>query len=72
MIGHVVTDQSVAGESGVRPYIYVEDVRATVERIASSGGHVLEQPFAEGNLTVALFADLAGNVLGTWQFGFGS
>jgi uncharacterized protein len=72
VIGHFVTDQPVAGESGVRPYIYVDDVRATVERIAASGGGVLERPFAEGGLTVSVFADPAGNVLGVWQFGSSS
>jgi len=69
VIGHFVSDQSVAGDSGVRPYIYVDDVRATVEQIAANGGEVLEQPFAEGSLTVSLFTDPAGNVLGVWQFG---
>jgi hypothetical protein len=72
VIGHFVTDQSVAGDSGVRPYIYVDDVRATVEQIAANGGEVLKQPFAEGSLTVALFTDPAGNVLGVWQFGSSS
>jgi predicted enzyme related to lactoylglutathione lyase len=72
VIGHFVTDQSVAGEAGVRPYIYVEDVCAIVERIAAHGGEVVKQPFAEGELTVALFADPAGNVLGAWQFGSSS
>ena len=69
VIGHFVTHGSVAGDSGMRPYIYVDDVRATVEQIEACGGEVLESPFAEGNLTVALFSDPAGNVLGVWQFG---
>ncbi|MGA9874742.1 MAG: VOC family protein [Solirubrobacteraceae bacterium] len=72
VIGHFVTDQSVAGESGVRPYIYVEDARRTAERIAANGGVILKEPFAEGHLTVAIFADPAGNVLGVWQFGSSS
>ena len=72
VIGHFVTDQAVAGDSGVRPYIYVDDVRATVERITAHGGSVRKQPFAEGKLTVALFGDPAGNVLGVWQFGLSS
>lgn len=72
VIGHFVSDQSVAGDSGVRPYIYVDDVRTSVERIVANGGVVLRQPFAEGSLTVALFTDPAGNVLGVWQFGSSS
>jgi uncharacterized protein len=69
VIGHFVSDQSVAGDAGLRPYIYVDDVVATVERIVAHGGAVRRAPFAEGDLTVALFDDPAGNVLGVWQFG---
>jgi uncharacterized protein len=68
VIGHFVDEQPVAGDAGVRPYIYVEDVPATVERILANGGEVLKTPFAEGDLTVAIFRDTAGNVLGIWQF----
>ena len=68
MIGHFIDEQPVAGDAGVRPYIYVEDVPGTVERILANGGEVLEVPFAEGDLTVAIFGDVAGNVLGIWQF----
>jgi uncharacterized protein len=69
VIGHFVTDQDVAGEAGVRPYIYVGDVDTTVHEIAKRGGRVVREPFAEGALTVAVFADPAGNVLGVWRFG---
>jgi uncharacterized protein len=72
VIGHFIDDQPVAGDAGVRPYIYVEDVPATVERILANGGEVLKTPFAEGDVTVATFRDPAGNVLGVWQFSRGS
>lgn len=68
VIGHFIGEQRVAGDAGVRPYIYVDDVAATTERILAGGGELLEWPFAEGNLTVAIFRDPAGNVLGIWQF----
>lgn len=68
VIGHFVDDQPVAGDAGVRPYVYVEDVAATVERILANGGELVKTPFAEGDLTVAVFRDPAGNVLGVWQF----
>jgi predicted enzyme related to lactoylglutathione lyase len=68
VIGHFVDEQPVAGDAGLRPYIYVEDVPATVERILANEGEVLKAPFAEGDLTVAIFSDPAGNVLGVWQF----
>jgi uncharacterized protein len=69
VIGHFVSDQQAAGDSGVRPYIYVQDVPASAKLIAANGGVILKQPFAEGNLTVAHFADPTGNVFGIWQFG---
>jgi uncharacterized protein len=69
VIGHFVDDQSIAGDAGVRPYVYVEDVPVTVERILANGGELVRTPFAEGDLTVAVFRDPAGNVLGVWQFG---
>jgi uncharacterized protein len=69
VIGHFVKEQEVAGDAGVRPYIYVEDVDATVQEIANHGGRVVKEPFAEGALTVAVIADPADNVLGVWRFG---
>jgi len=69
VIGHFIREQAVAGDAGVRPYIYVDDVSATTARILAGGGEVIERPFAEGNLIVAIFGDPAGNVLGIWQFG---
>ena len=69
VIGHFVDDLSVAGEAGLRPYIYVERVDGTLEKIAAHGGEVVTAPYAEGDLWVATFRDPAGNVLGVWQRG---
>ena len=69
VIGHFVPDAAVAGEAGVRPYIYVESVRATLERVTASAGVVVDAPYPEGDLCVATFRDPAGNVVGVWQRG---
>lgn len=69
VIGHFIDDQPVAGDAGVRPYIYVDDVPGAADRILANGGELLQEPVAEGDLTIAIFADPAGNVLGVWQFG---
>ena len=69
VIGHFVDDQAVAGEAGVRPYIYVDDIDATIEKIAANGGELATAPYAEGDLWVATFRDPAGNVVGVWQRG---
>jgi len=69
VIGHWIADLPVAGEAGVRPYIYVERVNDTLGRITASGGEVVTAPYPEGDLWVATFRDPAGNVLGVWQRG---
>ena len=69
VIGHWMPDLPVAGEAGVVPYIYVEHVDDTLPRVLASGGEIVREPYAEGDLWVATFRDPAGNVLGVWQRG---
>jgi uncharacterized protein len=69
VIGHFRADDPVAGEAGVRPYIYVEDVDETLKKVAANGGSMVTYPYAEGDLWVATFRDPAGNVVGVWQRG---
>ena len=69
VIGHFIPDSAVAGEAGVRPYVYVESVDDTLERVSAAGGQVVEAPYPEGDLWVATFRDPAGNVVGAWQRG---
>jgi hypothetical protein len=69
VIGHFVADLPVAGEAGVRPYVYVERVDETLERVVAQGGEVVTEPYPEGDLWVATFRDRAGNVIGVWQQG---
>ncbi len=67
VIGRWVTDQAVTGSDGLRAYIYVADVEQTLTAILASGGQIVTAPYPEGTLSVALFSDPAGNVLGIWQ-----
>ena len=69
VIGHFVTDQPVAGEAGVRPYIFVGSVDETLEKVVAQGGEVVAAPYPEGDLWVATFRDPPGNVVGVWQQG---
>jgi uncharacterized protein len=69
VIGHFMSDMSVAGEAGIRPYIYVESVDDTLNLIAANGGEVVTEPYPEGDLWVATIRDPAGNVVGIWQRG---
>jgi predicted enzyme related to lactoylglutathione lyase len=67
VIGHFVADQPVAGEAGLRPYVYVEDLGETLERVVAEGGEIVTPPYPEGDLRVATFRDPAGNVVGLWE-----
>ena len=67
VIGHFVNSQAPTGDDGIRPYIYVDSVTDTIAEITGHGGTITKDPFPEGNLTVALFQDPAGNTVGIWQ-----
>jgi predicted enzyme related to lactoylglutathione lyase len=67
VIGHFVADQPVAGEAGLRPYVYVEDLGGTLEKVVAEGGEIVTPPYPEGDLRVATFRDPAGNVVGLWE-----
>jgi uncharacterized protein len=67
VIGHFVSDMSVAPGAGMRPYVFVESVDDTLSQAAAHGGQVLTRPYPEGDLRVATFRDPAGNEIGVWQ-----
>ena len=67
VIGHISSEHAVAGEAGVRPYVYVENVDETLAKVTANGGAVVAAPYPEGDLRVATFRDPAGNVVGVWQ-----
>jgi uncharacterized protein len=69
VIGHFMADLPVAGEAGVLPYVFVERVDETLEKVVAQGGEVVTPPYPEGDLRVATFRDPAGNVIGVWQQG---
>jgi uncharacterized protein len=69
IIGHFMTDLPVAGEAGVVPYIYVQDVDETLAKVTQAMGEVTGQPYPEGDLWVAMTRDPAGNAIGVWQRG---
>lgn len=67
VIGHFMRDLPVAGAGGVRPYVFVEDVHATLDRVTANGGEAATPAYPEGDLMVATFRDPAGNEIGVWQ-----
>jgi uncharacterized protein len=53
------------GDPRVTVYIQVDDLDAYMERVAQAGGRVLTPAMpATGTVTIALFADPAGNTIG--------
>jgi hypothetical protein len=69
IIGHFMPDLPVAGEAGVIPYVYVQDIDEALARVPGAGGEVTTKPYPEGDLWVAMTRDLAGNAIGVWQQG---
>lgn len=69
LIGHWIRSRAPSRESGIVPYIYVNRIDETVQRIAASGGEMVKLPYPEGDLWVATFRDPAGNLIGIWQAG---
>ena len=69
IIGHFMPDLPVAGEAGVIPYVYVQDIDEALARIPGAGGKVTTKPYPEGDLWVAMTRDPAGNAIGVWQHG---
>jgi uncharacterized protein len=69
LIGHFTADLPVAGEAGVIPYVYVQDIDASLARVPEAGGEVTTKPYPEGDLWVAMTRDPAGNAIGVWQHG---
>lgn len=72
VIGHWESEFAAVGQNGIVPFVYVDRVKPVIERINANGGQIVKSPYAEGNLTVALFRDPMGNVLGIWQQGSSS
>jgi predicted enzyme related to lactoylglutathione lyase len=69
VIGHFVAGAKVAGDAGVRPYVFVSDVPETLEKVVAHGGAVAIAPYPEGELVVAVFRDSEGNTIGVWEGG---
>src|ERR1700753_2488310 len=61
VIGHWRTDLEPAGEAGVRPYVYVEDLGAARDRAGGQGGEVAAAPYHEGSVPVAIGQGSAGD-----------
>ena len=50
----------MAGEAGIRPYVYVERVDDAFDKVAAHGGELVTAPYPEGDLWVATFSTWPG------------
>jgi uncharacterized protein len=67
MRGAFETALAISREPGVLPYIYVADINRAMELITEHGGTIVRPRYDEGDVWVATFRDVAGNVMGIWQ-----
>jgi predicted enzyme related to lactoylglutathione lyase len=67
LIGRFDPGRAVSREPGFLPYVYVDDVHATVRDVVAAGAEVVTPVYPEGGLLVATFRDPAGNLIGAWQ-----
>ena len=68
--GAWVTGRPIAREPGLLPYIWVDDIDATLAQAAAHGGEVVEPRRHDGpdsTSWIAMFRDPAGNLIGLYQ-----
>lgn len=66
VIGHFVRGEPAAPDTGILPYVYVDDLDRALRRVEEHGGAVAQAPRPEGTLSVARIRDPEGNLLGVW------
>lgn len=69
VIGHWRPGPPAAGDGGIVPYVYVEDLDGAVSRATERGAELVTPPYPEGDLRIATIRDPGGNVVGIWQSG---
>jgi predicted enzyme related to lactoylglutathione lyase/uncharacterized glyoxalase superfamily protein PhnB len=68
--GAWVTGREAAREPGLLPYVWVDDIEATVGLVEAHGGEIVKAATPDapgGNCWIASFRDPAGNVMGLYQ-----
>lgn len=68
--GAWVTGRKISREPGLLPYIWVDDIDATVAHAAAHGAEIVEGPHPDlpgSTSSIATFHDPAGNVIGLYQ-----
>jgi uncharacterized protein len=66
VIGHFVPGDPAPEGTGILPFVYVDDVRSTLESVGRHGGRTEHAPRPEGSLLVATVCDPESNLIGVW------
>lgn len=68
--GAWVTGRKISREAGLLPYIWVDDIDATVGQAAAHGAEIIASPHPDhpgSTSSIATFHDPAGNMMGLYQ-----
>jgi predicted enzyme related to lactoylglutathione lyase/uncharacterized glyoxalase superfamily protein PhnB len=68
--GAWVTDRTAFSSPGLLPYIWVDDINATLDQAETHGATVVDRPHPDhpgGNCFIATFRDPAGNIIGLYE-----
>lgn len=68
--GAFVTERRASSDPGLLPYIWVDDIAASLQKIESAGGKTVESPHADhpgSACYIATFRDPSGNLLGLYE-----
>ena len=66
VIGHFIVGEPSPARTGILPFVYVDDVDATLDDVERCGGSVASSARPEGSLRVATVRDPEGNLVGLW------
>jgi predicted enzyme related to lactoylglutathione lyase len=66
VIGHFIVGEPAPARTGILPFVYVDDVDATLGDVERYGGSVASSARPEGSLRVATVRDPEGNLVGLW------
>jgi uncharacterized protein len=66
VLGTWVTYRPPAPDAGILPYVFVESLDETLDKVCAKGGAIRSLPFQDGDHWVATFTDPSGNAFGIW------
>jgi len=66
VIGHFIAGDPAPAQTGILPFVYVDDVDAVLRDVERHDGAVANPARYEGSLRIATLRDPEGNLMGVW------